>query len=103
MPEAPQFEALARRLGVSAGSHVVLVPAGVGSTDFGSAARAYWTYKVCGHDTVSILDGGFAAWKAAYPERLESGALVDLGGACAPCGAPCIETDGWPSTVAITS
>ena len=31
------------------------------------------------------------------------GAPGDLGGACAPCGAPCIETDGWPSTVAITS
>ena len=76
LPEAGQFEALARRLGVSAGSHVVLVPAGVGSTDFGSAARAYWTFKVFGHDNVSILDGGFAAWKAAFPDQLESGAPV---------------------------
>ena len=76
LPEAGQFEALARRLGVSAGSHIVLVPAGVGSTDFGSAARAYWTFKVFGHDNVSILDGGFAAWKAAFPDQLESGAPV---------------------------
>jgi thiosulfate/3-mercaptopyruvate sulfurtransferase len=76
LPEAGQFEALARRLGVSAGSHVVLVPAGVGSTDFGSAARVYWTFKVFGHDNVSILDGGFAAWKAAFPDQLESGAPV---------------------------
>ena len=76
LPDAAQFEALARKLGVSSGSHVVLVPAGVSSTDFGSAARAYWTFKVFGHDTVSILDGGFAAWKAAYPGKLESGAPV---------------------------
>lgn len=76
LPEAGQFEALARRLGVLAGSHVVLVPAGVGSTDFGSAARVYWTFKVFGHDNVSILDGGFAAWKAAFPDQLESGAPV---------------------------
>merc|ERR1711998_702996 len=76
LPEASQFEALARKLGVSAGSHVVLIPAGVGSTDFGSSARAYWTFKVFGHDNVSILDGGFAAWKAAYPAQVEGGAPV---------------------------
>lgn len=74
LPEAAQFEALARKLGVSGDSHVVLVPAGVGATDFGSSARAYWTFKVFGHDKVSILDGGFAGWKAAYPDRVETGA-----------------------------
>ena len=42
------------------------------ATDFGSAARVYWTLKVAGHPAVSILDGGFAAWQAAaYP--VESG------------------------------
>ena len=76
LPEAAQFEALARRLGVSDDSHVVLVPAGVGATDFGSSARAYWTFKVFGHDNVSILDGGFAGWKAAYPDQIDSGAPV---------------------------
>jgi len=44
------------------------VPAGVSATDFGSAARVYWTLKAAGHPAVSILDGGFAAWRAAaYP------------------------------------
>ena len=42
------------------------------ATDFGAAARVYWTLKVAGHPAVSILDGGFAAWQAAaYP--VESG------------------------------
>ena len=43
----------------------MVVPAGVHVTDFGSAARVYWTLKVAGVPDVSILDGGFAAWAAA--------------------------------------
>lgn len=76
LPTEAEFEALARKLGVSAGSHVVLIPAGVNSTDFGSSARAYWTFKVFGHDKVSILNGGYAAWVAAYPGQIETGAPV---------------------------
>jgi thiosulfate/3-mercaptopyruvate sulfurtransferase len=76
LPEAEQFESLARRLGVSASTHVVIVPAGVSSTDFGSSARAYWTFKVFGHEHVSILDGGFAGWRANYPDQIEQGPFV---------------------------
>ena len=76
LPEADQFQSLARRLGVSDNSHVVVVPAGVSSTDFGSAARAYWTFKVFGHNNVSILDGGFAAWRNYAPGNIEKGAFV---------------------------
>lgn len=76
LPEAKQFESLARRLGVSASTHVVIVPAGVSSTDFGSSARAYWTFKVFGHDNVSILDGGFASWQANYPDQIEQGPFI---------------------------
>ena len=76
LPTEEQFQALARKLGVSADSHVVLIPAGVNSTDFGSSARAYWTFKVFGHDKVSILNGGYAAWTAAYPAQIETGAPV---------------------------
>ena len=76
LPTEAEFEALARKLGVSAGSHIVLIPAGVNSTDFGSSARAYWTFKVFGHDKVSILNGGYAAWVAAYPGQIETGAPV---------------------------
>lgn len=76
LPTESQFEALARKLGVSEDSHVVLIPAGVSSTDFGSSARAYWTFKVFGHDKVSVLNGGYAAWVAAFPDRIEQGAPV---------------------------
>ena len=46
LPSVEQFQELARKLGVNSDTHVVLVPAGVNATDFGSAARAYWTFKV---------------------------------------------------------
>ena len=49
-------------LGIDNATHVVLVPIGMNSTDVGVATRVYWTFKVLGHDNVSILDGGMAAW-----------------------------------------
>lgn len=72
VPSAAKLEVLIGELGIDETSHVVVVPAGVHATDFGSAARVYWTLKLVGIKNVSILDGGFAAWKAAgYP--VESG------------------------------
>jgi thiosulfate/3-mercaptopyruvate sulfurtransferase len=72
LPSASQLEALIGDLGIDEDSHVVIVPAGVHVLDFGAAARVYWTLKVAGHQRASILDGGFAAWRAAgYP--VESG------------------------------
>lgn len=63
MPSVDELEALIGGLGIGNDSQVVIVPAGTGSTDFGSAARVYWTFKVLGHDNVAILDGGFAGWQ----------------------------------------
>jgi len=65
LPSDAQLEKLLGETGIDEDVHVVVVPAGVHATDFGSAARVYWTLKVAGHKAVSILDGGFAAWKAA--------------------------------------
>ena len=68
LPSAAELEKLIGETGIDEESHVVVVPAGVSATDFGAAARVYWTLKVAGHPAVSILDGGFAAWQAAsYP------------------------------------
>jgi thiosulfate/3-mercaptopyruvate sulfurtransferase len=65
VPTTPELEKLIGDLGIEENSHVVVVPAGVNVLDFGSAARTYWTLKYAGVGNVSILDGGFAAWKAA--------------------------------------
>jgi thiosulfate/3-mercaptopyruvate sulfurtransferase len=65
LPSKAELEKLIGETGIDEDVHVVDVPAGVSATDFGSAARVYWTLKVAGHPAVSILDGGFAAWQAA--------------------------------------
>ena len=67
-PNQAELEKLIGETGIDEDSHVIVVPAGVSATDFGAAARVYWTLRVAGHPAVSILDGGFAAWQAAaYP------------------------------------
>lgn len=65
LPSQTALEKLIGESGIDEDSHVVIVPAGVSATDFGAAARIYWTLKAAGHPSVSILDGGFAAWQAA--------------------------------------
>ena len=64
LPTVAQLEKLIGELGIDEDKHVVIVPAGVHYTDFGSAARVYWTLKIAGLKRISILDGGYAAWKA---------------------------------------
>jgi thiosulfate/3-mercaptopyruvate sulfurtransferase len=65
VPTTAELEKLIGELGIDEDSHVVVVPAGVNVSDFGAAARTYWTLKYAGVGNVSILDGGLAAWKAA--------------------------------------
>lgn len=62
------------KLGIDNGTHVVLVPAGMSSTDMGVGTRVYWTFKVLGHDNVSILDGGMAAWTKDKKNPMQTGA-----------------------------
>ena len=76
LPTDSQFQSLARNLGINDNSQIVIVPAGVSSTDFGSSARAYWTFKVFGHEDVSILNGGWNNWSKTYPNKIEAGAPI---------------------------
>ncbi|MEQ6918099.1 sulfurtransferase [Halomonas aquatica] len=75
LPSLSSLEQLIGGLGIDNDDTMVIVPAGTGATDFGSAARVYWTFKVLGHEEVAILDGGFAGWQAQGHE-VASGATV---------------------------
>ena len=75
LPPVNDLEILIGNLGIGNGDHVVVVPGGINSSDFGSAARVYWTFKVLGHEEVSILDGGYTAWVKKFPDQVESGIL----------------------------
>ncbi len=72
LPAIDQLESLIGSLGVDADDSVVIIPAGVSSTDFGSAARVYWTFKYLGHEDVAILNGGYRAW-------VEAGGAIETG------------------------
>lgn len=60
-----QLTDLVQALGLTPQTHAVVVYAGKDATDFGSAARVYWTLKSLGMTRLSILNGGLAAWQAA--------------------------------------
>ena len=64
-PALPALTALVQQLGLTPQTHAVIVYTGTDSTDFGSAARVYWTLKSLGLQQLSILNGGLSAWKAA--------------------------------------
>jgi thiosulfate/3-mercaptopyruvate sulfurtransferase len=64
LPETEALSKLLGSIGLTPDLHAVIVPAGVSVGDFSAAARVYWTLKVAGHRKLSILDGGFAAWRS---------------------------------------
>jgi thiosulfate/3-mercaptopyruvate sulfurtransferase len=49
-------------LGLSQDRPIIIVTQGATDTDFGSAARVYWTLKSSGFPELSILNGGAQAW-----------------------------------------
>eukprot|EP01039_Chlorochromonas_danica_P009491 gene9491-10482_t len=59
LPKPEVFEEAIASLGISSDDHVVVYT----QADTFSAARVWWTFKVFGHDKVSILNGGLPAWK----------------------------------------
>lgn len=70
IPPAEQIAELIGGLGIDGDDHVVIVPWGTDSSEFGGATRVYWTFKYLGHDAVSILDGGWRQYDALGGERV---------------------------------
>lgn len=64
-PTLPELTALVQELGLTPDTPVVIVYTGIDATDFGGAARVYWTLKSLGARQLAILNGGLTAWKAA--------------------------------------
>ena len=65
-------------LGLDRADKVVVVYHGASDTDFGAAARVYWTLKSAGLSEIAILNGGLVSWvrsgqalstKLGTPER----------------------------------
>lgn len=60
IPAPAVFEAEMRALGISKGTRVVVYD----SYGWQSAARAWWSLRLFGHDAVALLDGGLPKWLA---------------------------------------
>jgi len=81
LSDVPKLEKLIGGLGIDNKTHVVVIPNGGKAIDMGTGTRIYWTFKVLGHDNVSLLNGGMVAYtkeknkdkKPANP--LEKGAV----------------------------
>lgn len=69
VPSAGRFSRLAGELGIGDASHIVAYD----QRGLFSAARAWWLFRLFGHEAVSVLDGGLPAWRAA-DGAMETGA-----------------------------
>lgn len=65
LPSLPDLTQRVQTLGLAPDVHAVVVSDGDSASDFGAAARVYWTLKVLGLKELSILNGGMEAWAAA--------------------------------------
>lgn len=64
LPTPENFAAAAGRLGIGNSTEVVVYD----NNRFMASARAWWMFRVFGHERVSVLDGGLQRWQAlGYP------------------------------------
>ncbi|MFN8472369.1 MAG: sulfurtransferase [Anaerolineae bacterium] len=68
LPTPAAFQAVMRRLGISADTLVVAY-----DDNGGTAARLWWMLRYFGHESAAVLDGGIVAWTRER-RRLETGA-----------------------------
>jgi len=60
LPQPEKFASIMRRMGVGDGHKIVVYD----TKGLFSAARAWWMFRVFGHEDVAVLDGGLPKWKA---------------------------------------
>ncbi|WP_341705422.1 3-mercaptopyruvate sulfurtransferase [Ferrovibrio sp.] len=61
LPSAEKFASRVRRMGIGDGNRVVVYD---GSDNHLSAPRAWWMFRVFGHEDVAVLNGGLKKWMA---------------------------------------
>ncbi len=60
-----ELTSLFQELGITHDRHVVVVHQGNSISNFGAAARVYWTLKSAGLESLSLLNGGVDGWTEA--------------------------------------
>ncbi len=73
LPPTDYLEKLIGGLGIDNSTHVVILHGGYSAAETAVATRIYWTFKVLGHNNVSILNGGMRAWLKDNSNPLDKG------------------------------
>ena len=60
LPSTVKFASRMKKMGVGDGTRIVCYD----STGMFSACRAWWTFRVMGHEDVAVLNGGLKKWQA---------------------------------------
>lgn len=60
LPDPAKFASRARSLGLGDGVRIVLYD----NNRYSASARAWWMFRVFGHNDVAVLDGGLDKWRA---------------------------------------
>ena len=60
LPSPAKFASRVRKLGLGDGSRIVVYD----NNAYAASARAWWMFRVFGHEDVAVLDGGLAKWRA---------------------------------------
>jgi len=61
IPPPKQFEQQVEELGISNEDHIICYDR---SPSYLASCRVWWTFKLFGHDSVSVLEGALGAWKS---------------------------------------
>ena len=93
LPSEPVFTQCVQALGIGVNSRVVVYD---GKGLF-SAARAWWMFRVFGHDRVQILEGGLRGWIAAGYDTAEGPSSVPKPGA----GFVAVHQPAWLADVEV--
>lgn len=59
LPSPEKFASRVKAMGIGDGTRVIAYD----TQNMSSAARAWWMFRVMGHDDVAVLDGGFSKWR----------------------------------------
>ena len=73
LPSPEDAAALIGGLGIGNEDHVIVVGPGGSPLATTVATRIYWTFKAFGHDRISLLNGGFAAFRRDSSLPLDRG------------------------------
>lgn len=73
LPAPEAFASAVSALGIGDGDRVVAY----GGRNMIASARAWWMFRVFGHDNVAVLDGGMPKWKAEG-RRLDAGEVAPV-------------------------